>query len=145
MITVNSIILSVLIGSMYPRLQEYPQLLWGLGPIVIADVLSIIFAVLATRPVVAKGEFSREDVQNKNACLNTFDDFYKMSEADYQWAVNEMLKDTQAIQNSYTKENYRVGIDLAKRYKRMRISYHIFLTGLIMSVVGFAVCYLLLF
>ena len=79
MITVNSIILSVLIGSMYPRLQEYPQLLWGLGPIVIADVLSIIFAVLATRPVVAKGEFSREDVQNKNACLNTFYNFYKMS------------------------------------------------------------------
>ena len=145
MITVNSIILSVLIGSLYPRLQEDPQLLWGLGPIVIADVLSIIFAVLATRPVIAKGKFSREDVQNKNACLNTFDDFYRMSEVDYQWAVSEMLKDTQAIQNSYTKENYRVGIDLAKRYKRMRISYHIFLTGLIMSVVGFAICYFFLF
>lgn len=145
MITVNSIILSVLIGSLYPRLQEDPQLLWGLGPIVIADVLSIIFAVLATRPIIAKGKFSREDVQNKNACLNTFDDFYRMSEVDYQWAVSEMVKDTQAIQNSYTKENYRVGIDLAKRYKRMRISYHIFLTGLIMSVVGFAICYLFLF
>jgi len=145
MITVNSIILSVLIGSLYPRLQEDPQLLWGLGPIVIADVLSIIFAVLATRPVIAKGKFAREEVLNKNACLNTFDDFYRMSEVYYQWAVNEMLKDTQAIQNSYIKENYRVGIDLAKRYKRMRISYHIFLAGLIMSVVGFAICYLFLF
>ncbi|MEX1240331.1 MAG: Pycsar system effector family protein [Cyclobacteriaceae bacterium] len=144
MITVNSIIISVLIGTLYTEVQGAPELLFGLIPMVIANVVSIFFAVLATRPALANGTFSREDIKGANASLNTFDDFYRMEEEEYRWGVNEIIKTTKGIQNSYLKENYRLGIDLGIRYKRMKTSYHAFLTGLILSLTGFAVCQILL-
>ena len=144
MITVNSIIISVLIGTLYTKIQVSPQLLFGLLPMVIANVISIFYAVLATRPALANGKFLRDDVKNAKVSLNTFDDFYRMKEEEYQWAVGEIINNVKGIQNSYLKENYRLGIDLAKRYKGMMTSYHAFLSGLILSIFGFAGCQIFL-
>ncbi len=143
MITVNSIIISILLGSLYPRLGEDPHLVWGLVPMILANVLSITYAIFATRPVFGHGKFTRDDVDNRSANLNTFDDFYKMPEKDYKKAVYEMMNESTFIHNTYIRENHRLGVDLARRYHNIRISYHIFLTGLITAIAAFAICHLI--
>lgn len=143
LITVNSIILSVLIGSLYPRLADDPHLIWGLTPMVIANVLSIGFAIIATRPKIASGIFHPESVKNKSAALMTFDNFYSMTQKDYMNAVKEALKDSQYLQDTFVIEIYHLGVDLASRYRNLRIAYHVFMAGLIVSVAAFGLCHLL--
>ena len=58
---------------------------------------------------------------------------------DYQRAMNQMMKDGEYLYNSMIKDIYFLGIVLAKKYKYLRISYTIFMWGLIIAVVAFAI------
>lgn len=142
LITVNSIILSVLLGSLYPRLADDPHLIWGLSPMVIANVLSIAFAIIATRPKIASGAFYKEALKNRTAPLMTFDNFYSMPQKEYMEAVRGALKDSQYLQDTFLMDIYNLGVDLASRYRNLRIAYHVFMAGLIVSITVFGMCHL---
>jgi hypothetical protein len=97
------------------------------------------FSILATRPSVSGGRFTEEDIRNKKTNLLFFGNFYKMELEDYQRAMNQMMKDGEYLYNSMIKDVYFLGIVLAKKYRHLRISYTIFMWGLIIAVVAFAV------
>jgi hypothetical protein len=52
--------------------------------------------------------------------------------------MNEMLKDKEFIYSSIIKDIYFLGVVLARKYHYLRISYTIFMYGLIVSVLAFA-------
>jgi hypothetical protein len=56
--------------------------------------------------------------------------------------MNEMLKDREYLYNSMIKDIYFLGVVLAKKYKLLRISYTIFMFGLILSVIAFVIAYM---
>ncbi len=143
LITVNAIIISVILGSLYPRLDEDPHLLWGIIPMVLADVISIAFAIMATRPKMAKGTFTKQDIETKKSALMTFDDFYKMPLADYEHAIDELMQNGVFLYKTITRDIHRLGVDLSKRYRNIQIAYNVFLTGLIVSVLAFWVCHMI--
>ncbi len=144
LVSVNSIIISVALGGLYPRLQEDPHLVYALTPLVLTNLLSIAFAIFATRPrLLASGRFSEKDVQDKQASLVTFDDFYKMPYPDYQQAVNTLMQDGPFLYGTITRDIYRLGVDLSRRYKYIRISYNVFLMGIVISVFFFGLCHAL--
>jgi hypothetical protein len=58
---------------------------------------------------------------------------------EYQWGMNEMLKDREYLYNSMIKDIYFLGVVLAKKYRYLRISYTIFMWGLIISIIAFAI------
>jgi hypothetical protein len=58
---------------------------------------------------------------------------------DYQRAMNQMMKDGDYLYNSMIKDIYFLGVVLAKKYKYLRIAYTIFMWGLIIAVLAFAV------
>lgn len=144
MITMNAIIMSLMLGTLYSQLKDNPHVLWFLIPMVLTNVMSMSFAIFATRPVLENGIFTREEVIKKEARLTTFDDFYQMPLKEYEWAVGEMLQDRQFLYNTLIRDMHRLGVDLAIRYKNIRLSYHVFLTGLIFSIFMFAACYVIL-
>ena len=141
--TVNTIIMSVGLGSIYPLLGDDPHLIYGLAPLVIANVFSIAFAIFATRPKIRKGKFDRQNVLDKKAGLMTFDDFYNASFEDYEWSVQQMMQDKEYLYKTIIQDVYDVGVDLAKRYQYLRMAYQIFLVGIIISVVLFGACHAL--
>jgi hypothetical protein len=51
--------------------------------------------------------------------------------------MNEMMKDRDYIYGSMIKDIYFLGIVLARKYRYLRISYTIFMYGLIVSVLAF--------
>lgn len=142
--TVNTIIMSVGFGSVYPLLDDAPHLIYGLAPLIIANVVSIAFAILATRPKVRKGKFNRQKVLNKKASLMTFDDFANSKFEDYEWSIRQMMKDKRYLYKTITQDIYDVGIDLARRYQYLRMAYQAFLAGIITSVVFFGLCHVVL-
>ena len=143
LLSVNAIIISLALSNLIPKLDNpsndyliYPTVIF-----VLFSVVSMVLAVLATRPNVTSGEFTKEDVANKNVNLLFFGNFHKMALSDYEWAIQEMLKDKDYIYTSLTKDLYFLGIVLNRKYSLLRWTYTIFMIGMILSVIAFAVSF----
>ncbi len=143
LISVNAIILSVMIGSFFEKLQTDPNLQVPLALIVIVCVASIVFGILATRPNVSEGTFTRDDIAQKRTNLLFFGNYHNMSLEDYNWGMQEMLGDKAYMNTSMVKDQYFLGVVLAKKYKYLRIAYNIFMYGLILSMIAFIIAYMM--
>jgi predicted metal-dependent HD superfamily phosphohydrolase len=139
MISVNAIIISIMFSVMIGRLEYYPHLLWPTLILVTVCLLAITFSILATRPSISSGRFTEEDIRNKQTNLLFFGNFHKMELEEYNWAMGELLKDRDYIYGSMIKDIYFLGVVLARKYRFLRISYTIFMYGLILAVIAFAV------
>jgi predicted metal-dependent HD superfamily phosphohydrolase len=142
MISVNSIILSIMFSVLLGRLEYYPHLAIPALLLALVCVLTIIFAVLATRPNVTGGRFTEDDIRQKKTNLLFFGNFYKMELDEYNWAMNELLKDKEYIYGSMIKDVYFLGVVLARKYRYLRISYSIFMFGLVISLLAFGIAVL---
>ena len=101
----------------------------------------MVLAVLATRPNVTSGEFTKEDVKNKKVNLLFFGNFHKMKLHEYEWAIQELVKDKQYIYDSLTKDLYFLGLVLNRKYNILRLTYTIFIIGIVISVISFALAF----
>ena len=140
LLSVNAIIISIALSSLIPKLDN-PSNQHLIIPTIIFllfTVITIILSVLATRPNVTSGKFTKDDVANKKVNLLFFGNFHKMTLQEYDWAMNEMLQDKMYIYSSMTKDLYFLGLVLQKKYALLRITYNIFMTGIIVSVIAFA-------
>lgn len=143
LISVNAIILSIVISTLFIELQTNSNLQIPVIILVTVCVVVIVFAILATRPNINHGTFTQEDIHNKRTNLLFFGNFYKMTLPDYDWAMNEMMADRDYLYSSVVKDNYFLGVVLAKKYKFLRIAYNIFMYGLIISMLAFALAFIL--
>lgn len=139
MISVNSIILSVIISVLIRHLDENRNLIIPTVSLVLVCVATIVFAVKATRPNVSEGTFTKEDIQNKKTNLLFFGNFHNMTLPDYDWAMREMLNSRDYLYGSMVKDIYFLGVVLAKKYRLLRISYNIFMYGLIVSMLLYGI------
>jgi HD superfamily phosphodiesterase/protein-S-isoprenylcysteine O-methyltransferase Ste14 len=139
MISVNAIIISVVLTVLLVRLPFYPQYLIPTIVLVVTCLSAMIFAILATRPSISGGKFTEDDIRNKKTNLLFFGNFYRMRADEYQWGMNELLKDREYLYNSMIRDIYFLGVVLARKYRFLRIAYTIFMWGLIASVLAFAI------
>jgi predicted metal-dependent HD superfamily phosphohydrolase len=142
MITVNSIILSIFISYGLSRLPHNPKYSIAAGLLVITSLVSITCSILATRPSINKGRFTEEDIRNKKTNLLFFGNFHRMGLTDYQWGVNQMIRDREYLYNTMMMDIYYLGVVLAKKYRYLRIAYTVFMLGLILSMTAFGIAYL---
>jgi hypothetical protein len=64
-----------------------------------------------------------------------------MTLKEYQWAMSEMLTDKEYIYSSMSKDLYFLGLVLQRKYSILRLTYTIFMTGIIVSVIAFAIAF----
>ncbi|CAN1520285.1 HD/PDEase domain [Flavobacteriaceae bacterium] len=139
LLSVNAIIISIALSTLIPKLDS-PKNVHLVVPtfiMLMSSVITIIFAILSTRPKVTKGVFTKKDIEDKKVNLLFFGNFYKMPLIEYQWAMNEMMKDREYLYNSMIKDLYYLGIVLEKKYRLLRIAYTIFMIGIVLSVIAF--------
>jgi hypothetical protein len=139
MITVNSIIISVIFGLLARTLNENQNLIIPAIMLLIVNVGTIIFSVLATRPKIAHGRFTSEDIANRSVNLLYFGSYYKMTFKEYDEGLKEMMNDRDFLYGSLSKDNYWQGKVLGRKYRLLRISYTIFLYGIVASVMAFLI------
>jgi predicted metal-dependent HD superfamily phosphohydrolase len=142
LISVNAIILSIMIGSIFEKLATDTYLQIPVTILVTVCVVSMVFAILATRPNITSGTFTKEDIAAKRTNLLFFGNFHKMGLPDYDWAMTELLADKNYLYSSMIKDTYFLGIVLAKKYKYLRIAYNIFMFGLIAAMIAFIIAFL---
>ena len=143
LLSVNAIIISLALSSLLPKLDN-PSNEYLIMPTIIFvlfTVASIVLSVLATRPNVTEGTFTKKDVADKKVNLLFFGNFHKMSLSEFEWAMGELMKDKEYLYNSMTKDLYFLGKVLHRKYKILRITYLVFLVGIIVSVLSFAVAF----
>ena len=135
--SVNSIIISVVLGLIIKTLDENRHLIIPTIILLIVNVTTIIYSVIATRPKVAPGFFTPEQVENKSVNLLFFGSFYNMGFKEYDEGMQKMMKDRDFLYGSLIKDIFWQGKVLGRKYQLLRISYTIFLYGIIASVIAF--------
>ncbi|MGK0427180.1 MAG: putative metal-dependent HD superfamily phosphohydrolase [Ulvibacter sp.] len=143
LLSVNAIIISIALSNLIPKLDNASNAYLITPTIVflLFTIVSIVLSIIATRPNVTSGKFTKEDVKNKQVNLLFFGNFHKMTLQEYQWAMTEMLNDKDYIYSSMTKDLYFLGLVLQRKYSILRLTYTIFMTGIILSVIAFAVAF----
>ncbi len=142
MLSINAIILSITVSSLLPRFDDNPKLIIPTIVLLIVCLASVVFATLSTRPKITEGKFTREDIEKKRSNLLFFGNFYNMELEDFHWGMLEMIKDQDFLYSSMTRDLYWLGKVLAKKYRYLSICYGVFMYGLIISTICFAVAFL---
>ena len=139
LITANAIIISMVLGTLYTRLDEDAHLIFAVGGLVITNVLSIAFAIMATIPK----PFNQHDASMDAEDLMTFEGFAQMNLEDYKSSVMTILEKGDTLYPSIITDIHNLGVTLSRKYYLIRTSYLIFLYGVIISVILFGLCHLL--
>ena len=142
MISVNSIILSIVIGLMARKLETSQNLIIPTLILLGGSVVAVVFSVLATRPKIPNGYFTPEQLSKKSVNLLFFGNFYKMDFDHYYEGMQEVMKDGEFLYASLIRDIHSQGIVLGHKYKLLRISYTIFMFTLILAVLAFAVSFI---
>lgn len=137
MISVNTIVISVVMTFAAGRIAEYPYLLWPIIVLVLVCLATIVLSILATRPKVNKGTFTREDIINKKTNLLFFGNFHGMELDDYQWGMNMMMNDAEYLYNSLSRDLFFLGKVLGRKYRILRAAYTTFMIGFVISILFF--------
>ena len=58
---------------------------------------------------------------------------------DFTWGMQEMMNDKDYLYGSMIKDFYYLGQVLGHKYRYLRICYNIFMYGIILSVILFAI------
>lgn len=143
LLSVNAIIISVALSNLLPKLDNpsnghliIPTLIF-----LLFTVASMVLSVLATRPNVTRGKFTKDDVEQKKVNLLFFGNFHKMSLSEFEWAMGEMMKDKEYLYGSMTKDLYFLGLVLNRKYGLLRTTYTVFIIGIVISVLAFAISF----
>lgn len=139
LITVNSIILSVVIAFLLRKLDNNAYLIIPTLILLLVSLITVVVAILATRPKVSAGYFSKDDVANKEANLLFFGNFYKMSLPDYKEGMLKAMDDREYLYGMLIKDVYSQGVVLGRKYRLLRYAYSIFMYGIIVSVCAFVI------
>lgn len=139
LLSVNAIIISIILGTLLPKLDaaKNQHLIIPTFVLLMSSVVTIISAIISTRPKVTSGTFTREEVQQKKVNILFFGNFYKMPLSEYEWAMNELMNDRDGLYNTLTKDLYYLGLVLNRKYRLLRITYGIFMVGVLASVFAF--------
>jgi len=143
LLSVNAIIISLVLSNLVSKLDNPTNdyLVWPTVIFALFTVASIVLSVLATRPNVTKGEFSKQDVADKKVNLLFFGNFHKMKLDEFEWAMGEMMQDRDYLYGSLTKDLYFLGLVLNRKYNLLRLTYAVFMVGIVVSVIAFAVAF----
>ncbi|BFO66342.1 Pycsar system effector family protein [Chryseobacterium sp. KCF3-3] len=144
LLSVNAIIISVCLSVLVPKLDapKNSHLILPSFILLLSSVLTIIFAILSTKPNVTKSTFTSEDITNRKVNLLFFGNFQQMLFDDYNNAMKDLIKDRDYIYDSMVKDLYYLGKVLNRKYKLLSITYKIFMAGIIISVLSFGVAFL---
>jgi hypothetical protein len=141
MISVNTIIISVVIGLVSSKLETSPVLVIPTLMLLTGCASAVVFSILATRPNIPGGYFTSEQLSNKTANLLFFGNFYKMDYDHYYQGMQQLMEDAEFLYASLIRDVHSQGKVLGSKYKLLRISYTVFMFTLIVSSIAFGVAF----
>jgi len=134
LISINALILSLILGTVMGQLHNDPHLIYPIIMILVTNLASITFAVFATRPELVHG---KSDAKN----LMFYGNFQDMEEDAYVDSITNLMNEGDELYKTIAKDTYHLGKTIDRKFKLLRKSFHIFLIGIILSVIAFVGCH----
>lgn len=144
MISINTIIMSIIItivGSGFTFTQQsFVESIRYTIPICIlllGSLVSVVYAILSARPNVTEKKVDLEKIKNKESSILFFGNFSNMKLQDFIDDMQELMKSRDLLYDNMTIDLYYLGLVLTTKYKLLRISYTVFMTGIVLGVLAF--------
>lgn len=134
LITINAIILSIIIGTVLKQLDTDPHLIYPAVMILLTNLISLTFAVLATRP-----EHRHGNIKTPN--LLYFGNFHNMEEKEYSDQLTNLIYKGDDLYKSIASDTFYLGKSIDRQHGLLRKSFDVFLIGIILSVLAFIGCH----
>jgi hypothetical protein len=134
LISINALILSLVLGTVMSQLGRDPHLIFPIVLILFTNLASMSFAIFATRPELLHGS-------NDTSNLLFYGNFHHMEEREYVDSVTELMNSGDEVYEAIAKDTYYLGKTIDRKFKLLRRSFNVFLTGIIFSVISFIVCH----
>jgi len=137
LLSITAIMLSLVISNLATKIDSNPEFLIPTIIIIAVNIVTMFFAILATRPKVSSAPYSRDNFLSNKVNILFFGNFYKMSIEEFEWGMNHLQGDRDLLYNSLSKDLYYLGSVLAKKYRFLQIAYAVFMGGLSVAAVAF--------
>jgi predicted metal-dependent HD superfamily phosphohydrolase len=156
MISLNAVLLSVIItylgakagtksGVLSPTIVNNPVLTIPIGLLLATALGSVVSAILCAQPDVTSFKWLKKSPQiatNRRVNLLFFGNFSKLSLDDFQNGMTEIMGKKDALYTNMVTDIYYLGDVLTRKYRLLRISYTIFMVGLILTALSFGIALL---
>jgi len=143
LISVNAIIMSIIMTVFITRVEELTIFFLPIIIFVIFCLVTIVFAILSTRPNISTDTFGKENIKPYPVNLLFFGNFYKMEQDEYELAMNDLMKNDGSLYAAMIRDQYSLGKVLAKKYKLLRMAYNVFMFGIIISALVFVFVFII--
>jgi HD superfamily phosphodiesterase len=137
LLSITAIMLSLILSNLATKIDSNPRFLIPTILIIAVNIVTMIFAIMATRPKVSSAPYTRERFLDNKVNILFFGNFYKMPLDEFEWAMNHLQESKALLYNSMSKDLYFLGKVLAKKYRYLEIAYFVFMIGLIISTIAF--------
>lgn len=135
LLTMSSVVLSLCL----PQLLKNTHL-WPLYILITFCLLTICLATYAVMPKLPPAHLPPPDVHSPSFNILFFGDFSRLSQTEFETAMEEVMSDPNHTYAAQVREIYLLGTFLAKKkYRYLRYAYIAFITGLFASVISFII------
>lgn len=142
MLSINAIIISITVSTLVPNFDSNPHLIFPTVALLLVCLVAIIFATLSTRPKITSGTFTKDDIKQRKANLLFFGNFHGVTLSDFEFGMTELIKDSDYLYTSMSRDLFFLGKVLAKKYAYLRTCYNIFMYGIVLVVIIFAISFI---
>lgn len=143
MLSINALIITIAMPLLANYAGDNPKLIVPSVVLLTTCVASIIFATLATRPIKNRGFTNIEEISSGPTNLFFYGNFYKMKFNDYLKGVQEVMQEDERIDVSIISDLFYLGKALGQKFNLLRTCYSIFMVGITLSVIIFALSFAL--
>ncbi|OUJ75786.1 Pycsar system effector family protein [Hymenobacter crusticola] len=153
MIQLNAVLISVIVtylgtkiggksAVLSPAFTRNPLLMVPMGLLLITALGSVVSAILSAQPDVTSFKWLKKSPQvanNRRVNLLFFGNFTKLNLDDFQGGMTELMRQKESLYTNMVTDIYYLGDVLAKKYRLLRVSYTIFMVGLILTALSFGI------
>jgi HD superfamily phosphodiesterase len=139
MLSINAIIISVVLSSLLPKLDNNAYLLWPSVLLLTVCIVSVIFATISTIPKVTRNGANPEMVKKRQTNLLFFGNFQGLDLDVYIEGMKDLMDDDDYLYETLIKDLYYLGKVLNKKYHYLRLCYTVFVIGIVLSVIAYMV------
>lgn len=139
LISVNAIIISVILSVLIRKIEVDKHLAIPTFIFLASALTTIVISILATRPKITNGNFTREDILSRKTNLLFFGNFFKSELEEYKWGMSTMMKDPEYLYGALVDDIYYLGKVLGRKYRLVRLAYGVFMVGILVSAFAFII------
>jgi hypothetical protein len=139
LIQVSALMISVLLIFILRINDDHRIALLPVMALMITCLVVIILALMATRPRMLTTISPVETAEADGFNLLFFGSYDALGLDEFHSDMKTLMADENLMYVSLTRDIYFQAVILGKKYRFLRMSYHVFMTGLAISVLSFII------